>query len=144
MKINCLLLVDDDATLIRRELELSGLNIKRLVVATSLDEALSVAIEKQVDIILLDLNLRDSKSLDTLRAMRAVTDSVIIVLSQSDDELLGIESLKAGADDFLVKSKVNGTAIRRSIVYSMTRHNLCETACSINLKLDKLSEMVGM
>lgn len=146
LKICCLLLVDSDeheVAVMRKKLELSQLNLGDVKIATNLAEALTIVTSDQIDVVLLSLDLSDSKSLDTLRAMRAATESVIIVLSQVEDEVLGIESIKAGADDFLVKGDVSPHSLRASIIHSTTRHNIRATACRIQNKLDALSVIAG-
>lgn len=146
MHISCLVIVDSnqkDVATTKSYLELSDLTVERLVVATSLWEALKVVHREKIDVILVDLDLEDSNSLDTLHALRKATNAVLIVLSRTEDELLGIQAIKAGADDFLVKSRLTSFRLRSSIVYSITRHQIRSTACQMREKIDRLAQLVG-
>lgn len=73
-------------------------------------------------VILLDLNLPDSKGLDTLSSVQQLSERVpIIVLTGSDDRDLGTASIVRGADDFLVKQNADTDSLVRSIRYSMLK-----------------------
>ena len=75
-----------------------------------------------IDIILLDLGLPDSQGLDTLRRVRNMAGEVpIVVLTMLDNEETGLNALKAGAQDYLVKGQMNGSSIARSLRYAIER-----------------------
>ncbi|PIU40098.1 MAG: hypothetical protein COT00_03505 [Candidatus Omnitrophica bacterium CG07_land_8_20_14_0_80_50_8] len=62
----------------------------------------------KTDIILLDLTLPDSKGLDTLIQVRAYAPEIPVVISTAlDDEITGIEAVRQGADDYLVKGRID-------------------------------------
>src|SRR5687767_10484974 len=66
-----------------------------------------------VDIVLLDLGLPDVDGVDVCRAIRAVSDVPVIVVSargEVDDRILGLHS---GADDYLVKPYDIGELVAR-------------------------------
>lgn len=76
----------------------------------------------KVDTVLLDLGLPDSQGLDTLSAIQSAAPSVpIVVLSGADDEQFAVESVQAGAQDYLVKNCVNGQLLSRSLRYAIER-----------------------
>ena len=61
-------------------------------------------ISENVDVILLDLMLPDSRGLQTFDKIRAeASDVPIVILSGLEDEELGIEAVRNGAQDYLVK-----------------------------------------
>lgn len=79
-------------------------------------DSLSAAIERLSaglpDAILLDLSLPDSSGVDTVRNIRIhAQDAPILVLTSHDDEELAHEVLRAGAQEYLVKSKVARTSL---------------------------------
>jgi PAS domain S-box-containing protein len=78
-----------------------------------------------LDIILLDLSLPDSSGCDTLRRIhRQASGTPIVVLTGVDDEALGFELLKEGAQDYLVKGQVDGGLLVRAMLYAIERHRL--------------------
>lgn len=72
--------------------------------ASNGSEAVAHAHEKELDLILLDLNMKGMSGLDTLKALRADgCDATIVILTVSDSAA-DIEALvKAGADGYLLK-----------------------------------------
>ena len=89
--------------------------------AGSLAEAISAIRSSNVQVILLDLSLPDSSGTETVMKIRQLTSAPIIVLTGHDDEQLALESLKAGAHDYLVKSELNARLLIRSVNYSIER-----------------------
>jgi len=76
-----------------------------------------------IDLVLLDLFLPDSQGLDTfVRAGRRAQQVPIVVLTALDDESIAVRAVEAGAQDYLVKDKVNGNALARSIRYALARN----------------------
>jgi len=74
------------------------------------------------DAILLDLNLPDSNGIVSLMTIRSLvpTTPVIIITSQ-DDENTAVLALKSGAQDYLIKGKIEKFLLERSIRYSIER-----------------------
>jgi signal transduction histidine kinase len=74
------------------------------------------------DIILLDLSLPDSNHLETLTRLRnQISAPPVIVLTGNDDINLALQSLRSGAQDFLVKGDINERILQRSIRYALER-----------------------
>ena len=124
-----LLLVEDsasDAALLRAELMQT-----RLVFEIDHVQRLSQAVERlrQVtyDIILLDLSLPDSHGLETLLQIRAVEPDVpVVILSGYDDTQLGLEAVKHGAQDYLMKGRTDAILLERALQYAMERAAVVE------------------
>lgn len=75
-----------------------------------------------IDLILLDLNLRDSKGFNTLDWITSRTKGIpIIVLTGEYDESIGLETLKRGAQDYLLKGQIDAHTLTRSIRYALER-----------------------
>jgi diguanylate cyclase len=72
--------------------------------------------------VLLDLSLPDASRLEALMQLRAAAPDVpIVILSGLQDELLAVKAVQEGAQDYLVKGRVDGHAIGRSITYAVER-----------------------
>jgi PAS domain S-box-containing protein len=89
-------------------------------------EDLAAGIERlnsnEIDVVLLDLTLPDSVGLDTFKAVKAQAREVpIIVLSGLDDETIAVNAVHAGAEDYLVKGRVDSQLITRAIIYAIER-----------------------
>ncbi|HXL73297.1 MAG TPA: response regulator, partial [bacterium] len=78
-----------------------------------------------MDLILLDLNLPDGTGLDTLQQVHNKKPEIpIIILTGNQDAALAIESLKNGAQDYLIKNNMDSDLLIRSIRYSIERFQL--------------------
>jgi two-component system, cell cycle sensor histidine kinase and response regulator CckA len=88
-------------------------------------QAISLLKREQVDVILLDLGLPDSSGLETLSRVLAVApQAVTVVLTGLDDESTGMEAVKLGAQDFLLKERFAPDLLIRSIFFSIERNRM--------------------
>lgn len=120
-----ILLVEDnpgDAQLLEhslkqvRNLEYTIRHVDRL---GGLGEALKSG---SIDVLLLDLNLPDSRGLATVnQAIAQAPHLPVIVLTSLDEESTGLTAMHRGAQDYLVKGEVDGWQIVKSIRYAMER-----------------------
>jgi serine phosphatase RsbU (regulator of sigma subunit) len=126
--LRILLIEDDpgDAFLVGELLAEAGAHADLRVVET-LAEALPQL--SQVDCVLLDLGLPDATGLDGLReVLRADSRVAVCVLTGLADEPLGIAALAEGAQDYLVKGKVDGVLLTRAVRYAVERRRAEENA----------------
>ena len=73
-------------------------------------------------LVLLDLSLPDSFGLDTFAKVYAHSPTVpIIVLTGNDDQMLALTAVKGGAQDYLVKGRLDRELLLRSMQYSIER-----------------------
>jgi len=106
------------ATPVPLELEFAG----------SLSRGLERLTEGETDVVLLDLSLPDSQGLDTFVKLHAQVPRVpIIVLTSFDDEALAARAVRKGAQDYLVKGRVDGNLLARAIRYAIERKRAEET-----------------
>jgi len=93
------------------------------------------------NVILLDLTLPDSIGLDTLRKVYAeAPETPIIVLTSINDQLVAINAVKEGAQDYLVKGQFDANLLLRSIHYSIERHKMLVALRSMAL-IDQLTSL---
>ncbi|EDY34584.1 response regulator receiver domain protein [Aciduliprofundum boonei T469] len=98
-------IIDDNkelAEVIKQYLSNRGFNVK---IAENARDAMSILEKsKRVDVILLDLMLKDVHGLEMLKSIRSHSKQVaIIIITGIKDLNTVIEAMKAGADDYLVK-----------------------------------------
>lgn len=88
-----------------------------------LRDALAQLQSSHFHIVLSDLSLPDSRGLDTFRSLHAAAPEVpIVVLSGNDDEELALKAVREGAQDYLVKGRLDGYILSRAIRYAIERH----------------------
>jgi len=93
-----------------------------LQLALRLRDALARLASDAFDIVLTDLSLPDSHGLDAFRALHAATPRVpVVVLSGVDDETLAVSAVREGAQDYLVKGRLDARLLGRSIRYAIER-----------------------
>ena len=127
-EIVTVLLVEDnppDAALIGILLGETRAPTFELEIARRLEEGLDRVKQQKPDVILLDLGLPDSQGIDTLeRMLQLAPGAPVLVLTGLDDEAVGVDAMKAGAQDYLVKGQVDTDQLVRAIRYGIQRHTL--------------------
>ena len=120
---------DDDADLLAFALEQTPDRAYELRRARSLAQMHGVLSSFRPDIVLLDLNLPDSRGLDTVRsAVLASHDAPILVLTGSIDDETGSGAVEAGAQDFLPKPEMMTPILKRSIDFAIQRKSVIRAA----------------
>ncbi len=95
--------------------------------SAKLCDAIKLSGEIEFDVILLDLGLPDSVGLETLQKFLASkVKAPVIVMTGLDDEEIALASVKAGAQDYLVKNNLTSENILRAIRYGIERKKLQE------------------
>ncbi|MHB0956224.1 MAG: sensor histidine kinase [Pirellulaceae bacterium] len=93
-----------------------------------------------VDVVLLDLGLPGSGGLATLeRARCAAPHLPMIVLTGLEDEATAIESLRKGAQDYLIKGEVRPLLLVRAIHHSVERKRMAQELCEARDRLASLA-----
>jgi diguanylate cyclase (GGDEF)-like protein/PAS domain S-box-containing protein len=78
--------------------------------------------EMDFDLILLDLHLPDCRGPECTRRIRSAAGSApIVVLTNVEDEDTALETLREGAEDYLVKRQLDAHGLLRSMRYAMER-----------------------
>ncbi|MEM9822405.1 MAG: ATP-binding protein, partial [Bacteroidota bacterium] len=126
---NKILLIEDnpgDARLVELLLGESDLLDCKITNKTTLADGIA-ALEAEDDFaaILLDLTLPDSRGFETLeRLLEKFPDKNVIVLTGLSDKSLGINAVKAGAQDFLIKGAFDADLLAKSLRYSIERNSV--------------------
>lgn len=75
------------------------------------------------DVILTDLNLPDSEGLETFSRLSAHFGTIpTVVITGSDHENQGIQAVRMGAQDYLVKGRTDREKLAKAIRYARARH----------------------
>ncbi|MGE5307883.1 MAG: ATP-binding protein [Deltaproteobacteria bacterium] len=125
-----ILLVEDNLTvvaLIRDMLAKDKTMALESVHAGTVADALRVLSEFRFDIICLDLTLPDSSGFETFTSVSSAAPNIpIIILTGMDSDDIAIKAMRAGAQDYLVKSELLLPLLLKSIRYSIERKNVQE------------------
>jgi diguanylate cyclase (GGDEF)-like protein/PAS domain S-box-containing protein len=124
------LLIEDnagDVRLLREMFGEEGPSRAELIHAGSMGEAKAILSERAVDVILLDLGLPDAQGLQAVKRMHIEAPRVpLVVLTGTDDELLALQSLQQGAQDYLVKGQIETRPLLRALSHAIERKNMEE------------------
>jgi signal transduction histidine kinase len=123
-----ILLIEDnpgDARLVEILLEESDFDNYDVINKQSLNDG--IEIHKQMDfaVVLLDLSLPDSRGFETLeRFVQAQPMANVIVMTGLSDKALGLNAVKAGAQDFLMKGGFDPELLAKTLRYAIERKNV--------------------
>jgi phosphoserine phosphatase RsbU/P len=121
------LLIEDnpgDTDLVRLRL-LEGNASVDISCATRLADGLASMAEKPPSVVLLDLNLPDSRGADTYRKVLEKAGGVpVVILSGHDDEVLAMKALHQGVQDYLVKGDITSRHLEHVMRYAVERQAL--------------------
>lgn len=127
------MLVEDDSDfsrMIQEWFETNGVNETdrilpvrvTMVRVETLYEAVRYLNNKSVDLILLDLDLPDSRGVETLRSiMSVIRDEPVLVLTGEEDENLQSMIIREGAQEFLIKKNLDRHHLLRKGRFAMER-----------------------
>jgi two-component system, OmpR family, KDP operon response regulator KdpE len=111
--IPSILVIDDEPQIqrfLKPSLTAAGYHVAQALTAAA---ALKAIVEREHDLILVDLGLPDLDGKDLIRTIRQKHATAIIVLSAREEETEKIEALDAGADDFVNKPFSIGELLAR-------------------------------
>ncbi|KPA16539.1 Signal transduction histidine kinase, partial [Candidatus Magnetomorum sp. HK-1] len=121
----CILVVEDynlDFELVFEMLEPFDFKV---INAKNLSSAKELIQNDNVDLVLLDLNLPDSKGLITYETINEYSPTIpVIIVTGNDETALGIKAVQKGAQDYFIKNELDGNLLNRSISYAIERNKL--------------------
>lgn len=88
----------------------------------TLFDGLNILRDREIHMVLLDLALPDSQGFKTLTTLlERRPDVPVIVMTGLNNEIVGNQAVRAGAQDFLVKGQFDGKLLGRAIRYAQQR-----------------------
>ncbi len=125
-KIIKILYVEDeiDHVILMREFTREIKNVHyEMTHVQQLYEALLELDSERYDIVMLNLSLPDKQGLDIITMVcERAPEIPVIVMTSMDDETMAIKALQRGAEEYLVKRKMNSNALSRILRYAIMRH----------------------
>jgi len=110
----------------------------RFISAATLTEAVDILKKENLDLIISDLTLPDSRGLETFRILHANSPKIpVILLTGMDDESIATQAVREGAQDYLIKGEINAQLLLRTAVYAIERNAL------IQERLKLINELTG-
>ena len=123
--VNRVLLIEDnpgDARLIELMLAEDPDSPFQLNCVDRLSRGLDFLAAESAELVLLDLSLPDSHGLETFDKVYAHSPKIpIIVLTGNDDQMIALSAVKTGAQDYLIKGKLDRELLVRAMQYSIER-----------------------
>ncbi|WP_193771229.1 response regulator [Candidatus Magnetaquicoccus inordinatus] len=96
-----------------------------LTQVTTLQEAVNQISAQSFAAVVVDLNLPDSQGMDTyIRLQKTASFLPIVVLSGLEDESLALQTMRLGAQDYLIKAQITGPLLQRAVRYAVERFSL--------------------
>lgn len=90
--------------------------------ADSMYEATRMASRRSLDIIVLELNLPDVSGYKAFqRCLEKFPQLPIVIYTQQNNEIIGVQAIRAGAQDYLIKGSVDARQLQRAIYFATQR-----------------------
>ncbi len=87
-----------------------------------LETALTILKKPGISVILLDLDLPDSRGIETLAKVQEIAyDIPVVVFTEKDDEEQALEVVHQGAQDYLVKGEIDERRLLSCTKYAIKR-----------------------
>jgi diguanylate cyclase (GGDEF)-like protein len=133
--VKTVLLVEDnpgDARLLGKIFNEEGSHSTKLTRVDCMSAAETHLAEHAVNIILLDLGLPDAQGLEAIQRAHAAAPGVpLVVLTGLDDELLAVQALQQGAQDYLIKGQIETRGLLRALRYAIERKTMESAALAM-------------
>ncbi|MEU3280987.1 PP2C family protein-serine/threonine phosphatase [Streptomyces antibioticus] len=128
------LLIEDDAgdALLVEELVADSALKMRLRWVRSMADARHALAQETPDCVLLDLNLPDAHGLEAVSQVRTHADRIaVVVLTGLAEEETALAAVAAGAQDYLVKGRVEPDLFGRAVRYAIQRKQAEQAAVAL-------------
>ncbi len=121
-----ILLIDDDEEefiLLKKTLSKSKTISAEIDWASTYQQGLELCIKGTYDIFCIDYNLNGHTGLQLIEEIKKSRgDKPLILLTEINDDTLGMQAMRKGAEDYLTKNEITTHLLERSILYAYERH----------------------
>ena len=139
-----ILLVEDnpgDARLFREMLYDGDFQFCHVEHVERLEDALARLESDTFEVVALDLSLPDATDIDGLIKIHSLAPSLaVVVVSRQTDENLALKAVRAGAQDYLLKGRIDGFTLTRCLRHAIERARLQDQLA----RLAQLDELTGL
>jgi signal transduction histidine kinase len=105
-------------------------------------QGLDALAKKKFDIVLLSLAFKESKGIDSLLQIQAKAPQVpVVILAGLEDQAMAFDAVKKGAQDYVIKGKLDANLLSRVIHYAIERHRVMEEMREQNKELERLNSL---
>jgi two-component system cell cycle response regulator len=126
-----------DACRLRGLLDTEGSSQFHIAHVADLELAAERLSSEPADVLLLDLGSKQRQGSAYVQAARAAApDTPMVILAEVEDELLAVEALRQGAQDFLDKEHLDRSVLVRALRYSIERNRLQKNLQNLSLMDD--------
>ncbi len=108
-----LLIIEDDSSIAELERDYMEINGFAVDIESSGDSGLSAALNRDYDLVILDLMLPRIDGFEICRQLRTVKDIPILMVSARKEDIDKIRGLGLGADDYIIKPFSPGELVAR-------------------------------
>ncbi|MEZ5366015.1 MAG: response regulator [Bryobacterales bacterium] len=140
-----ILIIDDsdsDAALVSRHLKRVHAFEADVALAASHEEGLRTLEDAEADCVVLDYRLGPQCGLETLRAIRKRGDDTpVVFVTGFGSEMVAVEALQCGAQDYLVKSVISPDVLQRAVLNAVEKVSLSR---SVRAKQRELEDFVSV
>ena len=142
-----ILVIDDseaDAGLVERLLKRAVAFVGEVSKADSHESGLSCLRESGADCVILDYRLGGACGLETLRAIRdGGDDTPVVFVTGFGSEMVAVEALQCGAQDYLVKSVLATEVLQRAILNAVEKVTLSKQVAEKQRELEDFVSVVA-
>ncbi|MBF2009279.1 MAG: response regulator [Chlorogloeopsis fritschii C42_A2020_084] len=140
-----ILVVDDDQVdrmTVRRALKAAGMNVE-IVEAADCRDAITALSQTAFDCVFLDYRLPDEDGLSLIHEIRFRGIKVpLVVLTGQGDEQIAVELMKAGATDYLSKSRVSSEILAQILRNAIRVYRAEMQVAFVNQQLRESNELL--
>lgn len=119
-----ILLIEDsetDTLILKKRIDKMDLAIHMLQVP-SLAGAFSACLKNKFDLVVCDLNVEDSEGLGTFKRFHAKHSKIpVVIFSGESDEQMAVDAVRLGAQDYIVKGKIDSNDLKRIFLFAIER-----------------------